>query len=216
MTAAALALLFGLGACGVREEGLTIDVAAAVAPPSTPLSLADGSALSITEATLLVSSVELMPCPSTAAKAWRWLSPLGIAWAHGATTGKGPLTLSIAAPVDLAAPGTQALGKLRPPPGRFCRLVARLGASDPDGGALTTLHVAGRAGPTSLTLDTTEARPLTLDYAALAVDEDTRAAALTLHFDLGRALAGVDPSSPGAAGQVLSHLARDVRVTHYP
>lgn len=197
----ALAVLaLGLGACGVREEGLTIGVLASVAPVSRA---------SISEATLRLSSVELTPCPSTTATVWRWLSPIGTAWAHGDAPGDGPLVLDVDDAIDLARPGTQALGTLRPPPGRYCRLVARLGA---DGGGLPTLHVAGEA----LALDTSELRPLTLDYDALAVDEDAPTATLSLDFDLARALADVDPSAPGAAGETLSHLARDVRVTHAP
>lgn len=209
-------LALGVSACGVREEGLTIDVVASVAPLSSTLALADGGSASVAEASLRLSSLELTPCPSTASKVWRWLSPIGTVWAHGDAPEDGPLVLRIDTPVDLATPGTQALGTLRPPPGRYCRLVARLGASGADGGALTTLHLAGLDGSTAMALDTSEERPLTLDYDALAVDEDAPAATLTLALDLGRALADVDPSSPGAAGETLSHLARDVRVTHSP
>lgn len=192
-------LLLFLSACGVREEGLTLDVVANVAPSSA-----------VTSGSLRISSIELTPCPSTAATVWRWLSPIGTAWAHGDTTGTGPLVLRIDTPVDLLA-GEQSLGTLRPPPGRYCRLVARLGATDADGGALPTLRLEGDV----LSLETDELRPLTLDYDALALDEDAPAATLALDLDLGRALADVDPSSAGAAGECLSHLARDARVTHH-
>lgn len=201
-------IALALSACGVREEGLTLDVVAAI---SSPLALADGGAASFTEASLRVSSIELKPCPSTAANVWRWLSPVGTAWAHGDSPSDGPLVLRVASPVDLTR-GTQLLGTLHPPPGRFCRLVARLGGLDADGGALPTLLVTGGA----LSLESTELRPLTLDFDALALDDAAPAATLTLDFDLGRALEGVAPASPGAAGECLSHLARDVRVTHSP
>lgn len=208
-----LVLVLVLEACGVREEGLTIEVRASIAPLPSRVELADGGSTSVTEATLRLSSVELTACPSLAATAWRWLSPIGTGWAHGVRPGEGPLVLAIGAPIELTTPGTQALGTLRPPPGRYCRLVARLGATDPDGGALPTLRLSGTG---ALTLATDEARPLTLDFDALLVDQTASSASLLLELDLGRALAGVDPSSARAAGQCLSQLARDASVRPGP
>ena len=96
-------LLLLLGACGVREDGLTVDVTARVLTPG--------------EGTWVVERVQLFECHS----AWRALSPISTAYAHG-DGHTDPREIEGVFTVSLGSPETQPLVTFTPPPGDVCGL----------------------------------------------------------------------------------------------
>lgn len=104
------------GACAWTEPGLTVRLEALVRDDPR-------SALRVEHGRLEVTSAELVACPSPFARAWRTLSPISTAWAHGAEEPGGDgalLGASIGLGAGAATP--QLLGALSALPGRYCGL----------------------------------------------------------------------------------------------
>ena len=115
MTSRAIALLAALaltGACVEYEAGTSVEVEWSAETPA---------GLTVERLTVRVASVELIPCES----AFAWLSPIGAAHAHGgATVNTDALEL---------AQGAVTGKPLAPPAGRYCQVMATLGAEGADG-----------------------------------------------------------------------------------
>jgi hypothetical protein len=167
-----IALLFG--GCGVREEGITVDVTITVTSP-----------LSADLATLAPGSLELVPCTST-----RWWSPISTAWAHGDEASTSPWKTTTPVLIDLTKPGPQPVGTLHPPPARLCAVVLTFAPSPLDTRANgTTFLLEGGPFPRELSTLTRTAR---LEVGDGLVDAEH------LHLQLPLSL-GATPSGQGDA-----------------
>jgi hypothetical protein len=221
------AAAFGLGCGGAsgRSDQTAVALRARHAAGREVLGTTDrtfataaGERVTLTRAVVTVSSVELFPCQSAAARLWRWLSPVGIAWAHGVGTER-----RLAAPNlhDVLAPDADVaeLGTVHPFAGSYCWARVALAPADAD------TPGAGAAGLVGTTLllegtlsaaDGTNVRPFTLRTATTKGVDVTAFPALPLGNDdqarrtfvltYGGWLDGVDPLAAGAADQVLDRV----------
>jgi hypothetical protein len=179
---------------------------------------AGGERVTLTRAIVTLSSVELFPCQSTAARLWRWVSPVGIARAHGVGTER-----RLAAPNlhDLLAPDADVaeLGRVSPYAGSYCWARVTLAPADADTPGATDAGLVGASLVLEGTLsaaDGTNPRPFALRTAttrgvdvtsfpvlALGKDDQTRR---TFVLTYGGWLDGIDPLAAGAADQVLDQV----------
>lgn len=211
-----LVAVLAVTACGAREEGLTVDVQADVAALPAALTVSGGRVLAVSRATLSVPRAELVSCPGATTRLLRALSPIGTAWAHP-LDGASPLWLQVSSPVELTQAGPQVLGRLRPPPGRYCRLVLRLGGDvDADGSQRPTLSLDGTLDGAPFHLEAHDARPLTREFDAVTLSQDDRAATLHLALSPASWLEGLDVTAPDAPLLVMEALARSALFLHHP
>lgn len=227
-------LLLALCACGAREEGVRLHLGLDLRP-SHP-TLVEGSVrqftndrgdrITLNRAHVTLGSVEIFPCQTSSA--WRWLralSPIGTAQAHEANT---PRRLGIPHVNGLELPDGElkALGTLEPPPGSYCRARLVFAPADADAEGLTpaadmegrTLLLEGRFLPASggpeqsFRLESASLTNAELRLEGLSLTPDALEASRTLHLAYDLWLDGVDPTSPGAAEQVLRNVAHSATI----
>lgn len=227
-----------LGGCGSREEGIRLHLALShqaagttTAEGPTRLFTSDRhEQISLTRASITVSSVELVPCPESTAMRWlRALSPVGTAYAH---TESSPLRLGTPWVSSLERPdgAPLPLGVLRPPPGRYCRIHLVFGPADADAqglpadGSMTnrTFILEGWALP----LGDDVVRPfrmessgvinveLSIEPLSLSAEQLESEQWITLHYD--QWLNGTSATATGAATQVLRNVASSTSVSASP
>lgn len=166
-----VSVALGALGCGLREEGLTVELSMQVTPTQSEAHLET--------ATLAIERLELSACRE--ARWWQHLSPVSVAWAHGGESASSPLSLAQPTLVQLANEGPQPLGTLHPPPGTYCALQVQFAPSSVEARSHgTTLLVEGTLdGAPLLKLSTRELKvELALDHEAL--DATRRTLALTL------------------------------------
>jgi hypothetical protein len=126
-------LLVGLAAavsgwaCGDRVSGVSLWVAAAVAPILPTSRDLDGCG--VASGWVTISVVEPVPCVSMGQRLWQRWSPLGAAWAHGTSS---PTRLAAPHVVSLTDGARLELGRLEPPAGAWCAVHVALGPADAD------------------------------------------------------------------------------------
>lgn len=233
-----LALLPALAGCGSREEGLRLHLGLAwnaareaqAAGTLRQFTNDRGDRITLSRGYLTVSSVELIPCPTSSA--WRWLrqlSPVGTAHAHSESN---PRRLGTPHVVSLERPDGEALalGTLHPPPGSYCRAHLILGPADADAeGAPTLVGMEGKTlrlegsfapasgGPTQpFTLESTAVLNADVPLEALSLSPETPEShqLLTLAYD--QWLDALSPLEPGAAAQALRNAAASVTLAPSP
>jgi hypothetical protein len=222
-------LLLALCACGAREEGTRLHLGLDFRPARQ--TWAEGSArqftndrgdrITLERAHVTLGSVEIIPCQTSSA--WRWLralSPIGTAEAHEANTPRRLGTPHVSG-LGLADGEPKVLGTLEPPPGNYCRARLVFAPADADAEGLTpevdmegrTLLLEGRVLPANggpeqpFRLESASLTNAELWLEGLALTPDALEATRTLHLAYDRWLDGVDPTSPGAAEQVLRNVA---------
>ncbi len=106
--------------CASSEDGaiadLVVDTQGVEGPPNC-----------CAEAWVVLSELELEHCPSASAQLWEWLVPSAVA--H--TTGS-PTLLGTPHVLALHEPASWSLGRLEPPPGRYCGVRLLFAAADED------------------------------------------------------------------------------------
>jgi hypothetical protein len=230
-TGAIVALISGAtalaAACGSsgRSDQTTVVLQARHAPGrevagagAPTFATASGERVTLTRAIVTLSSVELFPCQGAAAQLWRWMSPVGIARAHGVGTER-----RLAAPIlhDILAPEAELaeLGKVHPYAGRYCWARVTLAPADADTPGAADAGMIGASLSLEGTLsapDGTNPRPFALrsattrgvDVTAFPVLELGKDAVARRTFVLtyGGWLDGVDPQAAGAADQALDRV----------
>lgn len=165
----ALALLL-LAGCVEQSPGLTVTVE--VAPVARAAVDTPMGTLALDEAWLTVAAVELVPCTVTAR---RWWWPIGVARAHGEV--EGTLRVVVDAPIEPLA-GPQTLGAIAVPPDlSVCGLRLDLGDAP-------AVRLAGTIDGTRYAWLAAPELGAPLPMGALALDEERRAATVTLRVDV--------------------------------
>ena len=225
-------LLVALGGCGEREEGVQLHLRldlrpereASTASTARQFTTPQGARITLNRAAFTLSSVEIFPCETSSAWRWpRWLSLVATAEAHELGS---PRLLGVPHVSGLELPDGQALelGTLHPPPGSYCRARLIFAPADEDAEGLSTqqdmegrtLLLEGESAPAS----GQPARPFHLEtptlinaevrLEGLSLTPDALEASRTIHLAYDRWLDGVDPTSEGAAEQVLRNVAASV------
>ena len=192
-----------LAACGTHEEGIIVQVGLRHEP---------GAAAGVDRAHLAVAEIELLECEDLLGL-FRGMI-LGVAHAHGVTT---PTSLAVPAVHDLAAaPYRQAIGELRPPPGRYCGIAVELGPADGDALGMpedramvgrtlqveaSTRDAGGDLEPVTASSSRRVRVEVTLQDVLRLEDRDS-AATIDVLLSLGDAAEGLDLGDP-RAGEVL-------------
>lgn len=136
-----LVAVLACSACGVREEGLAVEVTVTLSPLGS-----DGQ---FDTATLAVEQLALAPCQTV--RWWQRLSPLSTAWAHGTQMEGSPLVVAQPTLLDLTSAEPRTLGTLHPPPGTYCALEVQFAPSTVDAHSQgTTLLLEGTWQGTAL------------------------------------------------------------------
>jgi hypothetical protein len=224
-----LVLLLTLTGCGWREEGLRLHLelahhasrGAQLEGSSRHFTTDRGDRITLSRASLTVSSVELIPCPTLSA--WRWLrqlSPVGTAHAHSESN---PRRLGTPHVISLARPDgvVLELGTLHPPAATYCRARLVLGPADADaeGEPLQvdmvgkTLLLEGTFAPATgepahpFHLESSAVANAELPLEALRLSEESPEShqLITLAYD--RWMDGLSPLAPEAAAQALRNVA---------
>lgn len=184
----AVLLALALCGCGVREEGLEVFVNLCVEQPLDA---------SFTSATVAIEQVQLFPCVSV----WRWLSPIGTAYAHGGDDTSDPRVLKAPVLIDLRVGELQPVATMHPPPGSYCGVAMTFAPStvdaresgttlyleSPSGRELSTRQLLISRSFDAVELDGDASKTLTLDYGLIMPppsgigDETLRALLDTLH-----------------------------------
>lgn len=225
------ALGAGLGGCGAREEGVRLHLSLDFRPEreasvaSTSLTrqftTPQGAHVTLSRASLTLSSVEIFPCETSSA--WRWLQalwPIGTAEAHELGS---PRLLGVPHVSGLGLEDGEPLelGTLHPPPGSYCRARLVFAPADDDAQGLDTqgdmvgrtLLLEGEFLPASgeparaFHLETPSLINAEVRLEGLSLTPEALEASRTLHLAYDRWLDGVDPASPDAAEQVLRNVA---------
>ncbi|AKJ03552.1 hypothetical protein ATI61_119195 [Archangium gephyra] len=231
---APILVLLALCACGAREEGIQLHLGLDFRPARQTLvggatrqfTNDRGDLITLDRAHVTLGSVEIFPCQTSSA--WRWLralSPIGTAEAHEANT---PRRLGTPHVSGLALPDGEpkALGTLRPPPGSYCRARLVFAPADADAEGLTpevdmegrTLLLEGRFLPASggpeqpFRLESATLTNAEVWLEGLSLTPEALEASRTLHLAYDRWMDGVDPTSPGAAEQVLRNVASSATI----
>ncbi|MBN1207957.1 MAG: hypothetical protein JXB05_24045 [Myxococcaceae bacterium] len=236
LTTPLLALL--LASCGSREEGARLHLGlahlaarSAEAEGTTRHFTNDqGDHITLSRAHVTLSSVEISPCPASAARRWlREFAPIGTAHAHSESS---PLRLGTPHVNSLDRPDGEplALDTLRPPPGRYCRVHLIFGPADADAEGLPgdgtmegrTLILEGAVIPAG----GGDSRPFRLESAGVAhaelsfdgltlsPEELESHQLITLAYD--RWLDGSSPLAPDAATRALQNISRSAALTPSP
>jgi hypothetical protein len=227
-----------LAGCGSREEGIRLQLelshqAAGAAQEEGPIRIFTTDRqeqITLTRASITVSSVELVPCPESTALRWlRELSPVGTAHAH---TASSPLRLGTPSVSSLERPdgAPLPLGVLRPPPGRYCRIHLVFGPADADAEGLPsdgsmmgrTFVLEGWArlqGDDALHPFRLESSgvinvEMPIEPLSLSAEQLESEQWITLHYD--RWLDGTSALVSGAATQVLLNVASSTSVAALP
>lgn len=131
--------------CAQQIEGIAVSVIVAGHPsdgrgeaPGSPLQLigSNGTEIQLQRAYVVLRSLALVKCPNAAAELWQLVAPISTAHAHSVTTPLRSGTPAIAplatARATDASTEPRTVATLRPPPGRYCAIVAELGPADSD------------------------------------------------------------------------------------
>ncbi len=166
-------LLVVLG-CGSREEGVSVELSVHVS------ALAAAPDVAVSDASVRVTSVTLVPCETTVDKVWRALSPISTAWAQHDHSHHGSALQPVT--VSLTGEPHQYLGMLMPNAGRYCSAQVELAA----------LHVAGTRGGVPFELGSSAERVVKFPVAVV-LDEEHKSADLMLK--LGPADLPIEPDA---------------------
>ncbi|PTL80886.1 hypothetical protein [Vitiosangium sp. GDMCC 1.1324] len=227
-------ILLALCACGSREEGIRLHLelelhaarGAQVEGSVRQFTNDRGDHITLTRAHVTLSSVEIFPCQTSSA--WRWLrmlSPIGTAEAHEAGSPRRLGTPHVSA-LELSDGEPLELGTLQPPPGSYCRARLVFAPADADAEGLTagmdmegkTLLLEGQLLPSSggpartFRVESANLANAELWLEGLSLSEDALEASRTIHLAYDRWLDGVDPTSEGAAEQVLHNVASSATI----
>ena len=194
LVAAGLVVPFG---CGSEEEtapsgDARVDIVLDAAPDAL-------GADATTHAYLAITSVEIVPCPTSLGNRLRRAFAIASAHAHESTT---PTRLGVSFLAPLGASGSSlTVGAIAPPRTPFCSVRVALGPADGDAKGMPadrsalgrTLWFVGRTGDAELRLTTTAVRTIELPVPSFVPGSLGRRTVLHLGRSAGNALAGVDP-----------------------
>ncbi|HEY8208828.1 MAG TPA: hypothetical protein VIG99_15165 [Myxococcaceae bacterium] len=228
----ALASVAVLAACGWRSEGVHMGFSAATAVPGSARvdasglhwTAADGAELTIHRGWVVVSAIEIFPCPaSTLRKVWNELG-YGTAWAH---TISRPTRIGepSAVPALQEAGMAMPLGTLHPPATEFCRVQVTFAPADEDAAGLPaevemvgkTLWLDGErslppASPEPFHLESAGIQEVAFDVGPWSLDEETQARSAAVTLTPSRWLDGVDFTSTTPASAALAAVAASTQV----
>jgi hypothetical protein len=161
---------------------------------SVSLSVEVSAAPALEAAAITVASAELEACPETS-----WLSLIGTAWAHEASS-----PTSIGAPHVIQLDDSAEIGTFLPPPDRYCALVLTLGPADDDADGVDDALVGYTLGLTiaghpRLLVGGAHRIELPLGPLVLDANDRDRAHALTVTLDAAHWLDGVDSAALDSA-----------------
>jgi hypothetical protein len=230
----ALAVL-PLLACGSKEEGLALEVAAKLVSDGSAESTstgvrfvrADGAEIVLEQALLTVTRLELQPCPESAwNRVLRNLSPIGTAHAHSS---ENPRVLEAARVLSLTEhrDTEHAFHEMAPTPAKYCAAKLTLAPADdhthgvPEGVAMTgrTLMLKGtfkatatdQPEPFEFDATGTVSREYSFDALSLSAEEPHAKLLLELAFD--RWLDGYTPATVDPGQGALESIAGSTRLT---
>jgi hypothetical protein len=231
-------LLLCLAGCGSREEGTRLHLGLAHLPTRAAeaegtrrhFTNDQGDRITVTRAHVTLNSVEIFPCPTSAARRWlRALAPIATAHAH---TESSPRRLGTPYVSSLERPDGEplALDTLRPPPASYCRVHLVFGPADADAVGLPedghmegrtlvlegTVVPSGEEDPRPFRLESAGVAHAELSFNGLTLSPEALEShqLITLAYD--RWLDGGSPLASDAAARALQNVARSAAVIPSP